>query len=144
MIVIRDPVAVVSLIPELEPYPDIRALVQKRFTQLCEGSVDPYDADMLGYMIVVQPGDTVAALEAECKCAIMHNYFDPEIRYGNPDFVHSAEAIEDHCCCYELTYILGGDFGIGIFIPKALEGINPELLAMCAEFATPAMELTDH
>ena len=124
MIVIRDPTAV-SLIPD--PY--TRTIVEQRFTQLCEGSDDPYDAEQLGYMIVVQPGDTVAALEADSGCPILHNFFDPEIRYGNPEFVHSAEAIEDHGCCYELTYILGGDFGIGIFVPKAVEGIDKDLLA---------------
>ena len=139
MIVIRDPTTVSHITDS-----NIRAIVEQRFTQLCEGSDDPYDAEQLGYMIVVEPSDTVAALEAESRCAIMHNYFDPGIQYGNPDFVHSAEAIEDHGYCYELTYILGGDFGIGIFVPKAVEGINPELLAMCAEYATQAMELTDH
>jgi len=53
--------------------------------------------------------------------------------------VHSAEFLEDHGCCYE-TYILGGDFGIGIFVPKQ-DGINPDLLAMCLAYAVPATDL---
>jgi hypothetical protein len=112
--------------------------------QLCYGSSvpigsdDPYDADELGYLVVVDPADTVAALEAETGCPILHNYFDPHIQYGSAEFVPSAEAIEDHGYCYELTYILGGDFGIGIFVPKS-EGIDAQLLAMCSEYALPVL-----
>lgn len=137
MIVIRDPAAVNSIAD-----PDIRALVNLRFAQLCDGSDDPYDADILGYFIIVQPGDTVDMLESECGCPILHNYLEPEIRFGSPDFVPSHEWLEDHGCCYEITYILGGDFGIGIFVPKT-EGINAELLAMCAEYAVPAPDLAE-
>jgi hypothetical protein len=131
MKIIRYPSAVINI-----PDPDIRALVELRMAQLCDGSDDHYDADELGYLVVVDLGDTVAALEAESGCPIMHNYFDPDIRYGNAEFVPSAEAIEDHGYCYELTYILGGDSGIGIFVPKT-EGIDAQLLAMCTEFAEP-------
>ena len=145
MIVIRDP-ATVNIITDT----DIRSLVELRFTQLCEGSGDgdgsspddPYDSEMLGYMVVVEAGDTVDALESECGCPILHNYFEPEIKFGDPDFVHSAELIEEHPSFYEMTYILGGDFGIGIFIPIK-DGINPELLAMCRTYAIPASDLTE-
>lgn len=137
MIVIRDPAAVNS-IADL----DIRALVNLRFAQLCDGSDDPYDTDILGYFIIVQPGDTVDMLESECGCPILHNYLEPEIRFGNPDFVHSAEVLEDHSYCYEMVFILGGDFGISLFIPKT-EGINPELLAMCGQYAVPAPDLAE-
>lgn len=137
MIVLRDPSAVDSI-----SNPDIRALVNLRFTQLCDGSDDPYDAEQLGYLIVVQPGDSIAALEKEVGCPILHNLFEPEIHFGNPDFVHSCEVLEDHGCCYEMVFILGGDFGIGIFVPKH-DGINHELLAMCAEYAEPAPDLAE-
>lgn len=135
MIIIRDPSAV-SSIADLEPYPDIRSLVSLRFAQLCDGSDDPYDAEQLGYMVVVEAGDTADQLESECGCPILHNYFEPEIHFGNPDFVHSAEILEEHQFCFEMVFILGGDFGISLFIPKT-EGINPELLAMCAQYAVP-------
>jgi hypothetical protein len=138
VIIIRNPAAT-NLIPEFEPYLSIRNLVQLRFTQLCEGSDDPYDADELGYMIVVQSGDSVTDLESLSGCPVMHNYFDPHIKFRNPEFVPSAEAIEDHGYCIELTYILGGDFGMGIFVPKEVEGIDADLLAMCAEYAQPAL-----
>lgn len=141
MMILRDPSAVSGI-----ANPDIRALVTLRFNQICEGATctedDPYDADILGYMIVVETSDTVDMLEAECGCPILHNYLEPEIRFGNPDFVHSAEVLEDHSYCYEMVFILGGDFGISLFIPK-IEGINPELLAMCAQYAVPAPDLAE-
>lgn len=137
MIVLRDPSAVSNITS-----PDIRSLVEQRFNQLCDGSDDPYDAEQLGYFIIVQPGDTVAQLELECGCPILHNYLEPDIHFGNPDFVPPHEWLEDHQSFFEMTYILGGDFGIGVFVPKQ-EGINPELLAMCAQYAVPAPDLAE-
>lgn len=137
MIVLRDPSTVSSITS-----PDIRSLVEQRFSQLCDGSDDPYDAEQLGYFIIVEPGDTVAALETECGCPVLHNYLEPDIHFGSPDFVPSHEWLEDHGCCYEMTYILGGDFGIGIFIPK-VEGIDADLLAMCAQYAVPSPDLAE-
>ena len=131
MIIIREPSATACITD-----PQIRELVSLRFTQLCDGSSDPYDPEELGYLVLVEPGDTVAALEAECDLPILHNYLDPVIQYGHPDFVHSCEVLEDHGCCFEMTYVLGGDFGIGIFVPKTV-GIDAQLLAMCAEYAEP-------
>lgn len=52
MYILRDP-ALASSIAD----PDIRSLVEQRFAQVCEGK--PYDYDQHGYMIVVEPGDTV-------------------------------------------------------------------------------------
>ncbi len=133
MIVIREPSAV-NLIGDI----CIRDLVSMRFAQLCDGSVSQYDSNELGYLVLVEPGDTVAELEAECGCPILHNFLDPEIQYGHPDFVHSCEVLEDHGFCFEMTYVLGGDFGIGIFVPKTV-GVDADLLAMCAEFAEPVV-----
>jgi len=119
----------------------IRALVELRFGQI--GSGEPYDADQHGYMVVVEPGDTVQELEQETGCAILHDLFE-DIRYGNPDFTPSFEILEEHygtdgTAFYEMLFITNDDgFGITLFIPKA-EGIAADLLAMCKEFSSPAM-----
>ena len=42
------------------PDPAIRRLVEMRFMQVCAG--EPYDAGRHGYMIVVEPGDSVDAI----------------------------------------------------------------------------------
>ena len=117
--------------------PDLRQLVAQRFVQICAG--EPYDVDMHGYMIVVEPGDSVAALEDECSCPILHNLFD-ETRFGEPGYAPSFEHLEDRGCCYEMVFILSDDgSGVSIFIPKTA-GIDPELLSLCAAYAVPAIE----
>ena len=118
----------------------IRALVELRFAQI--GQDEPYDADQHGYMIVVEPGDTVQELEQESSCAILHDLFD-DILFGNPDFTPSFEILEEHHACFEMLFITNDDgFGITLFIPKT-EGIDANLLAMCAEYAEPATEHAD-
>ena len=119
--------------------PVIRQLVEQRFAQICDG--EAYDYDLHGYLIVVEPGDSVSAIEEESGCPILRDLWE-EHRFGDPDFAPAAEAIEEHAGCYELTYVLSDSgFGIGIVIPKNAD-IDPELLAMCATYAVPAPELT--
>jgi len=116
------------------PNPDIRNLVLKRFKQILDGDI--YDYDLHGYMIVMEPADTVEALEQETQCSILHNFSDGTY-YGHPDFTPSFEALEEHTNCYEMVFILSdGGFGIELFIPKSKD-INSELISMCAEYAVP-------
>ena len=130
MLILRDPALASSIVD-----PDVRSLVQQRFAEICAG--DPYDYDLHGYMIVVEPGDSVESLEQETNCRILHNLFDDN-RFGDPDFVPSFEVLEEHAGCYEMVFILNDDgFGIDIYIPKQ-PGIDADLLAMCAEYAAPA------
>ncbi|WP_293006458.1 hypothetical protein [Nitrosomonas sp.] len=119
--------------------PDIRAVVEQRFTQILSG--EPYDYVLHGYMIVVEPHDSIEFLEEETQCPILHNYFD-DTRFGDPDFTPCFEALEEHDKCFEMVFILNdGGFGITIFIPKQ-SGINADLLVMCAEYAVPATALS--
>ncbi len=114
--------------------PDIRAIVNQRFSLICAG--EPYDYDCHGYMIVVEAGDSVESLESETGCCILNNFFD-DTKFGDADFTPSFEALEEHSNCYEIVFVLNDEgFGIAIFIPKLL-GMNAELLAMCSEYAIP-------
>ncbi|MCX7140799.1 MAG: hypothetical protein NT123_06815 [Proteobacteria bacterium] len=136
MLILRDPTDAGSISD-----PAIRSLVELRFAQI--GQDEPYDADQHGYMIVVEPGDTVQELEQETSCCILHDLFE-DIPFGNPDFTPSFEILEEHhgtdgTVFYEMLFITNDDgFGITLFVPKA-EGIDAGLLAMLAEFATPAL-----
>lgn len=118
--------------------PDIRRLVAKRFVEISAG--EAYDVDLHGYMIVVEVGDTVAALEEECGSPILHNLFD-ETRFGEPGFAPSFEHLEDHHgVCWEMVFIMSDDgSGVSIFIPKE-KGIDVELLSLCNAYAAPAIE----
>ena len=118
--------------------PAMRRLVETRFAQVCAG--DQHDPDRHGYMIVAEPGDSVEALERESGCPVLRNTFD-DARFGDPEFTPAAEVIEEHAGCYELLFIFTDDgYGIEIFVPK-VNGVDPELLAMCAQFAVPAADL---
>ena len=131
MFIVRDP-ASINDIPDL----GIRALVDQRFSQILSG--EPYNYDRHGYMIVVEPGDSIESLESETGCSILHNPFDGS-RYGGADFTPCFEALEEHRHCFEMLFILSDSgFGIALFIPKH-PGIDADLLAMCAEYAVPAL-----
>ncbi len=130
MLVLRDP-SVASGIADN----DLRELVEQRFEDVCDG--EDFDTDLHGQFIVVEAGDSVEALEAESGCPILRSYIGTA-RYGDPEFKPVFESLEAHTCCYEMVFVPGdGDFGIVIFIPKQ-DGVDPDLLAMCAEYAEPA------
>ena len=134
MIVLRDPEAT-SRIADVA----VRQLVEQRFVQICSG--EPYNVDSHGYVIVVEPGDAVATLEAESGCPILHDIFG-EARFGAPEFSPATEALEEHASCYELVFIFSDEgAGVLIFVPK-VDGIDATLLAMCAAYAVPAAELS--
>lgn len=130
MLILRDPALAVDI-----AHPGIRNLVEQRFVEICAG--ETYDYDLHGYMIVVEPGDGVAALEKESNCPILRNLFD-DARFGDLDFAPCFEVLEDHPGCYEMVFIFSDSgFGIVFFIPKQ-KGVDADLLAMCAEYAVPA------
>lgn len=131
MFVLRHPDSV-SRIPD----PVIRDLVRLRFEQICAG--EPHDIDRHGYMAVVEPGDTAEALERVIGWPILRDPFD-DVRFGDPDFAPSFEALEEHASCYEIVFILTDESGVAIFVPK-IAGVDAELLATCARYAQPAPE----
>ena len=130
MLVLRDPSVASSIAAD-----DIRELVEQRFDDICDG--EEYEPELHGFMIVVEPGDSSEALEEESGCPILRSYIGTA-QYGDPDFRPVFECLDEHDTCYEMVFVPGdGDFGIVIFIPKQ-DGVDPELLAMCAEYAEPA------
>ena len=134
MLILNDP-ALINRITD----PDIRNLVSQRFSQILSG--EPYNYDQHGYMIIVEPGDSIESLESETCCFIIHNPFDGT-HFGDSDFTPCFEALEEHSHCFEMLLILNDDgFAIDIFIPKH-SGIDPQLLALCTEYAVPAAALT--
>ena len=104
---------------------DILKLVKLRHSQLGD--------EMFVSVIIIEAGDSISCIEEEIGFPILTNLFD-DVRYPDPDFVPSCEALEDHGGCYEMLFILGdGDEAIEIFIPKA--GVDNDLLTMCSQFA---------
>ena len=88
MIVLRDPAATSQI---TDPY--IRDLVSLRWSQVLAG--EPYDYDRHGYMVVVEPGDTVEQLEQEIGLPILHGLFD-DVPFGDDDFAPCFDILEEH------------------------------------------------
>ena len=129
MIVVRDH----STIDQISN-PAIKELVLARINDL--GGV-AFDADELGYFLVVESSDTLEAWSAQLGFDLLRNRFTG-IRYEQADFTPSFEFIEEFPSCYDIGFVLD-DTGIGIelFVPKE-EGIEPELIAMCWMYAYTA------
>jgi hypothetical protein len=118
----------------------IRTLVETRFAQITAG--EPYDPGRHGYMILVEPGDKVDAIEKTSGCPVLRNSFD-DAHFGDAEFSPAAEIVEEHRGFFELVYLFSdsGDGVVQLFVPKA-EGVDLQLLAMCAQFATPPVAPT--
>ena len=125
--------------------PDIRRLVEQRFAQVCGD--EPYDYDLHGYIVVVERGDSVEQIEAEIGCSILFDPFE-DVPYGHPSFAPSFDTLEVHYdehgnVFYEILYVLADSgFAVTALVPQ-VEGIDGPLLAMCAEYSTPAPEHAD-
>ncbi|WP_374409307.1 hypothetical protein [Hydrogenophaga sp.] len=131
MRVLRDEAAIAAL-----PEAGLRALIQKRVSEISEHC--PWDADELGYFVVVEPGDPLDTLEAEIGFSVLRNLFN-DTPFGHPDFAPAFELAEAHPEGYfELVYILGdGGFGYDLFIVDQ-PGVDPALLRFCRTYALPA------
>jgi hypothetical protein len=110
--------------------PAVRDLIQRRAEEL--GT----DADLATF-VVVEPGDPLDAVNAQLGFSILSNRFDGR-RYGEPGFAPSFEVLEEHPGCYEMVFVLA-DYGDGVIVlvPK-VDGADPRLLALCADYAVPS------
>ena len=134
MLILRDPASTSSIIDS-----EIRGLVEQLFMEICDG--EPYEYDLHGYMIVVEPGDSVDALEKETSCPILRNR-NNDVRFGDPAYAPSFEFVAEHSGCYEMVFVLDDSgFGVDFFITKT-GGIDAELLALCARYAEPSPEVS--
>jgi hypothetical protein len=96
--------------------PELRQLISEVFARTDDCP------EILGYVLLVEPGDTIANIDAILRFSILA---------GRHEF------IVEHAGYFELVYVLGQDgSGLVVFVPKT-EGPNPELLTMCIEQAIP-------
>lgn len=93
---------------------------------------DTFDSEEHGYIVIVEPGDAVKALEAKTGCPVLTDWFH-QSRYGDDDFAPAYEWLEDQLFCYEMGFVLNDSgYAMLLVIPK-LSGIDAQLLAMCRE-----------
>lgn len=95
--------------------PTLTALISRRIEDLAE-----YDCELdeLMHIVVIDPGDEMASIDAELGFALLDRPLD---------------VIEAHEGWYELTYVLSDDgFGVVVYVPVRPD-VDPELLAHCRE-----------
>ena len=114
---------------------DIRQHILKSIAKFTNGA--PYEPSIYGKFALVEPGDSIAEVEAATSCQVIHDRFNNS-RYGDATFQPSFEWLVEHPTFYEAVFVISDDgYGIDLIIPKAI-GIEADLLAMCAEYAVPA------
>lgn len=113
----------------------LRQLINQRIHEIEESC--PWNANELGPMIVIEPGDTANDLEAVMGFSILEGIFD-ESHFGEKDFSPAFEFAESHGDhLFELVYIVNdGGYGYDIFIPNR-PSIDPVLLSFCKTYAVP-------
>jgi len=112
--------------------PFLRTLLASRLADLTQG--EPYDPDLHGFVVVMQPGDSLAEVEAAIETPLLK---DPVTgtEYGDPAFQPICEYVGRHPRWYELVIVPGdGDFGVTLMVPRNPD-IEPRLLALCADYA---------
>ena len=114
--------------------PDIRALVEERLSQLCDG--DPDEA----VLVLVEQADTLDALEEETGLAIASSPFD-DCRFPDEDFRPIWEWAEEHKSCWECAFVTSDSGSTTLFVPKQ-PTIDAQLRELCQRYAEPAFEPT--
>ena len=108
----------------------IRHFLEGRFQTITDG--EDLDPNIHGYALVVEPGDKLEDLLLDPEASILKGLVE------ETPYVIPPECIEEHAEFYDVVFVPGdGDYGITVIIPK-LPGVDPELLTICSEIATPA------
>jgi hypothetical protein len=129
MQIVRDP-ADAALIADAE----LRYLIENTIAALSPDGT--YDSDVLGYFLIVQPGDNIATINAQIGFDILANKWTG-IRFDQPGYTPSFEALEEHAGYYELVFVLGDDgAGVVVFVPM---DADDDLLTLCRRYAQPAV-----
>jgi hypothetical protein len=109
----------------------IKRLLRKRRTQLG----DEFDMTELAHFVVVQPQDTLEALEQVLSVSAFQYPVDGS-HFGEPGFSPGWEWIEDHGFCFEFVFIMDDSgFGHVVIVPKE-QDVSPELLKLCRQYAS--------
>ena len=99
--------------------PAIRQMIQQRIDAIA--SDEPYDANLHGYFLVLEDGDTLNAINKQVGFDLLAKPY---------------EILEEYPDCYDLLYVISDDgFGVELIIPKAID--VPELIAMCRRYVVP-------
>jgi hypothetical protein len=111
------------------PNPCLKRLLEQRRKQL-SGSITGQ-----GRFVIVQPGDTLAAIEQALSFSAFQNPIDGS-GFGDSDFTPAWEWIEDHGFCFELVFIFDDSGFAHVLLVEKAEGVDPQLIALCEAYAS--------
>lgn len=116
----------------------IRALLTRRFRELAQ---EDYRYEELGEFLLIEPGDTVADLEAQGRIWVTTGPFNAAC-YGDAGYSPSFECLEEHAGhCFEMVHILNDSgYGVIVIVPDRPD-IDQELLRFCRGYATLTPDL---
>ena len=114
--------------------PDLKAILLGRLELLAEFS--EWDLADLAHFLVCQPGDSIDAIENELGISPFVNLVDGA-RYPDAAFVPSFEFCIARKGYFDLTFCRN-DAGLAncLLVPDQ-DGVEPVLLELCREYATP-------
>lgn len=108
----------------------LKDLLRQRRSALDELNL-PFEA--MAKFVVVQPGDSIEALEAELGFSITYDRFSCST-FGCPGFTPAWEWVLEHDHCYETVFVLSDDgYAVVLFVQKR-PGVDALLLAMLKAF----------
>ena len=114
--------------------PDLKNILLERLELLAEFS--DWDLADLAHFIIVEPGDSIKAIERELGVNPLANIVD-DACFPDPAFEPAFEFCIARKGYFDLTFALS-DSGLGLvlLVPNQ-DGIEPALLELCREYATP-------
>ena len=115
--------------------PDLRAILDGRLALLYPEFSD-WDLADLAHFIIVEPGDSIDAIERELAINPLVNIVD-NVRYPDPAFEPSFEFCIARKGYFDLTFALC-DSGLAncLLVPDR-DDIVPTLLELCRIYSTP-------
>ncbi|MFZ4535927.1 hypothetical protein [Propionivibrio sp.] len=116
----------------------VRALLARRFNEMAQ---EDFTFEELGEFLLIEPGDTVAAIEDQGRIWVTRSPFN-DVRYGEAGFAPCFETLEAHPGhCFEMVHILNDSgYGVIVIVPDK-PGMDDELLRFCREYATPTPDV---
>jgi len=114
----------------LDPF--LKQLLLRRLDMLSEYS--DFDLSELAHFVIVEPGDTMTAIEVELGFSPFVNFVDGA-KYGDADFTPSWEWMIAHGPWFESVFARS-DSGVGIclMVPNRPD-VEPKLLELFQTFA---------
>lgn len=91
-------------------------------------------SDDLTHFLVVEAGDTEAAIVAEIGFSPLVNIIDG-VRFGSPGFHQSWDWLQDLGGWFELIMAVGNGGFAFVLLIQDVAGVEPELLNLCRTYA---------